>query len=164
MNILTRAFAVVLVCAMVVGQQSAMAAAKSTITPSKLTCEYDSSPIIDILTPRLAWVNENPRMKQGAAQTAYRVRVATSADGFDKPYWDSGKVYSSESAFIKYAGPKLKSRTSYWWQVMVWDENDRASEWSEVQSWHVGMLSADEWHLRVELLNHVVFHFARFCI
>ena len=130
---------------MVVGQQSAMAAAKSTITPSKLTCEYDSSPIIDILTPRLAWVNENPRMKQGAAQTAYRVRVATSADGFDKPYWDSGKVYSSESAFIKYAGPKLKSRTSYWWQVMVWDENDRASAWSEVQSWHVGMLSADEW-------------------
>ena len=145
MNILTRAFAVVLVCAMVVGQQSAMAAAKSTITPSKLTCEYDSSPIIDILTPRLAWVNENPRMKQGAAQTAYRVRVATSADGFDKPYWDSGKVYSSESAFIKYAGPKLKSRTSYWWQVMVWDENDRASAWSEVQSWHVGILSADEW-------------------
>ena len=145
MNIFSRAFAVVLACAMVVGQHSAMAAAKSTITPSKLTCEYDSSPIIDILTPRLAWVNENPRMKQGAAQTAYRVRVATSADGFDKPFWDSGKVYSSESAFIKYAGPKLKSRTSYWWQVMVWDEQDRASEWSEVQSWHVGMLSADEW-------------------
>ena len=145
MNILKRAFAVVLAGAMVVGQCSVMAAAKSTIVPTKLTCEYDSTPLIDIQKPRLAWINLNEQLRQGAAQTAYRVRVATSPDGFDKPYWDSGKVYSSESAFVEYAGPKLKSRTSYWWQVMVWDEQDRASAWSEVQSWHVGMLSADEW-------------------
>jgi hypothetical protein len=99
MNILKRAFAVVLAGAMVVGQCSVMAAAKSTIAPTKLTCEYDSTPLIDIQRPRLAWINLNEQLRQGAAQTAYRVRVATSPDGFDKPYWDSGKVYSSESAF-----------------------------------------------------------------
>lgn len=127
------------------GSVDAAVAAGSAITPSKLTCEYASNPLLDIQQPRLAWINQNPTMMRGAAQTAYRVRVATSPDGFDKPYWDSGKVSSSESAFIKYAGPKLKSRTSYWWQVMVWDQDGNASEWSEVQSWHMGMLSADEW-------------------
>lgn len=145
MNILKRALAVALLCVMAGGSVDAAAAAGSAITPSKLTCEYASNPLLDIQQPRLAWVNQNPTMMQGAAQTAYRVRVATSPDGFDKPYWDSGKVSSSESAFIKYTGPKLKSRTSYWWQVMVWDQDGNASEWSEVQGWHMGMLSADEW-------------------
>ena len=145
MTLLKRLFAFVAMCTLAGGFAVASAATKSTISPSKLTCEYESSPLLDIQNPRLAWINQNPSMKQGAAQTAYRVRVATSADGFDKPYWDSGKVISSESAFIKYAGPKLKSRTSYWWQVMVWDEQGRASDWSAPQSWHMGMLSADEW-------------------
>ena len=144
MKIISRIIPVALFFAALVGSCDVVAAGAS-ISPSKLTCEYATNPLLDIQNPRLAWVNQNPRMKQGVAQSAYRVRVATSPDGFDKPYWDSGKVCSSESAFIEYAGPKLKSRTSYWWQVMVWDECDRASEWSEVQSWHVGMLSDDEW-------------------
>lgn len=145
MNILKRFLAVVLASFAIVAQSETMAAAGASIKPATLTCEYATNPLLDIQNPRLAWVNQNPAMTQGAAQTAYRVRVATSADGFNKPYWDSGKVSSSESAFIKYAGPKLKSRTTYWWQVMVWDEQDRASEWSEVQSWNMGMLSASEW-------------------
>ncbi|MBR7096251.1 MAG: hypothetical protein IKC78_00595, partial [Alistipes sp.] len=117
-----RFLAVALASFALVAQSEAMAAAGASIKPVTLTCEYAANPLLDIQNPHLAWVNQNPAMTQGAAQTAYRVRVATSADGFNKPYWDSGKVSSSESAFIKYAGPKLKSRTTYWWQVMVWDE------------------------------------------
>ncbi len=116
-----------------------------SITPAKLTCEYDADPVIDIQNPRLSWINENSAQKQGAAQSAYRIRVATSPDDFSAPVWDTGKVRSAESAFITYKGKELQSRTSYWWQVMVWDEQGRASEWSAPARWHMGLLSKDEW-------------------
>ncbi|MBQ5395646.1 MAG: alpha-L-rhamnosidase N-terminal domain-containing protein, partial [Alistipes sp.] len=120
----------------------------STITPTQLTCEYDTDPVIDIQNPRFTWVNQNTAQKQGAAQTAYRIRVATSPDDFSLTVWDTGKVHSSGSAFITYKGQPLKSRTSYWWQVMVWDEQGRASEWSAPARWHMGLLSKDEWQGR----------------
>lgn len=117
----------------------------STITPAQLTCEYDADPVIDIQNPRLSWINENTAKTNGAAQTAYRIRVATSPDDFSAPVWDTGKVTSAESAFITYKGKPLASRTSYWWQVMVWDEQGRASAWSAPARWHMGLLSKEEW-------------------
>ena len=119
-------------------------AAAATISPIDLRCEYEISPLLDKQQPRLQWINSNPKLRQGARQTAYRIRVATSAS-FDTTVWDTGKVSSSESAFIRYAGEPLRSRTSYWWQVMVWDEQGEASEWSAPAQWHMGMLSGDEW-------------------
>ncbi len=117
----------------------------SSIKPEQLTCEYAADPLIDIENPRFAWINANPAKRNGAAQSAYRIRVATSPDGFENPVWDTGVVESAESSFITYEGSSLKSRTSYWWQVMVWDEQGRASAWSEPAHWHMGMLSPEEW-------------------
>lgn len=117
----------------------------ATIIPARLTCEYAAEPLIDVARPRLAWVDRNPSGRRGAAQTAYRIRVAASPEGFDSPVWDTGRVESSESAFITYGGPALQSRTSYWWQVMVWDERGRASEWSAPACWHTGVLDEREW-------------------
>ena len=79
----------------------------STITPAQLTCEYDADPVIDIQNPRLSWINQNTARLQGAAQTAYRIRVATSPDDFSQTVWDTGKVHSSESAFITYKGNRF---------------------------------------------------------
>ena len=124
---------------------TAMADGTATITPAALTCEYAADPVIDIQNPRLSWINQNTARQQGAAQTAYRIRVATSPDDFSAPVWDTGKVRSAESAFITYKGKELQSRTSYWWQVMVWDEQGRASAWSEPARWHMGLLTKDEW-------------------
>ena len=105
----------VLVCAVAMSSVQAFATGRrATIAPVSLTCEYEPSPLLDIQNPRLSWVNENSRHLKGAAQTAYRIRVAQSADGFDAPLWDTGKVASSASAFITYAGPALRSRTTYW--------------------------------------------------
>lgn len=117
---------------------------EGSIAPVSLTCEYAADPLIDVEQPRLAWINSNVKSTRGAAQTAYRIRVALAADGFDSPVWDSGRVGSAQSAFIPYEGP-MESRTSYWWQVMVWDEQGRASEWSAPAHWHTGLLSQDEW-------------------
>ena len=117
----------------------------SAIVPARLTCEYAAEPLIDMQHPRLSWIDLNPSGFKGAAQTAYRIRVTDSPDGFDSPLWDTGRVESAESAFIPYGGPALRSRTTYRWQVMVWDEAGRASEWSEPACWHTGLLSPDEW-------------------
>lgn len=119
------------------------AASAANILPSALTCEYESSPVLDIQNPRLSWINLNPAREQGAAQSAYRIRVATTPD-FSSTVWDTGKVLSSESAFITYRGEPLQSRTSYWWQVMVWDAEGEASAWSAPSQWHMG-LREDEW-------------------
>ena len=116
----------------------------ATISPVELKCEYESSPLLERQNPRLQWINSNPKLKQGARQSAYRIRVAT-APSFDNLVWDTGKVLSSQSAFVPYEGEPLRSRTSYWWQVMVWDENGEPSEWSEPAQWHMGLLSEDEW-------------------
>ena len=138
-------FNLFLVVALLFSTLTALAAGLSTITPADLTCEYDADPVIDIQNPRLSWINENTAKTNGAAQTAYRIRVATSPDDFSAPVWDTGKVTSAESAFITYKGKPLASRTSYWWQVMVWDEQGRASAWSAPARWHMGLLSKDEW-------------------
>ncbi|MBQ5663714.1 MAG: alpha-L-rhamnosidase N-terminal domain-containing protein [Bacteroidaceae bacterium] len=116
----------------------------TTIFPVDLRCEYEKSPLLERQNPRLTWINSNPKLVQGARQTAYRVRVSTSPS-FDILVWDTDKVISSESAFIRYEGKPLNSRTTYWWQVMVWDENGKPSAWSEPAQWNMGILSADEW-------------------
>ena len=117
----------------------------SGIIPTQLTCEYDCEALIDIQNPRLAWINHNLRGSEGVAQTAYRIRVAAGSPEFSAPVWDTGKVMSDESAFIVYDGEELCSRTSYYWQVKVWDENGKESRWSETASWHMGILSDSEW-------------------
>ena len=138
-------FSLALVFAMSLSFLSAEAKTQSSIRAVDLRCEYAADPLIDIAAPRFSWINSNLSQARGVEQTAYRVRVATSPEGFDNPVWDSGKVLSKESAFVEYRGSKLLSRTSYWWQVMVWDEKGRASEWSDTAHWHMGILSEDEW-------------------
>ena len=138
-------FSLALVFAMSLSFLSTEAKTQSSIRAVDLRCEYAADPLIDIAAPRLSWINSNLSQARGVEQTAYRVRVATSPEGFDNPVWDSGKVLSKESAFVEYRGSKLLSRTSYWWQVMVWDEKGRASEWSDTAHWHMGILSEDEW-------------------
>ena len=85
---------------------------RASIEPVQLTCEYSADALIDMQNPRLAWINSNAGDRNGAAQSAYRIRVATSPDGFENPVWDTGVVESAESAFITYQGEALKSRTT----------------------------------------------------
>lgn len=118
---------------------------KADILPVSLTCEYSDNPVLDIQDPRLSWVNSNINDMNGAQQTAYRIQVACEDVGFDSPVWDTGKVISGESVFVVYDGKPLESRTSYIWRVKVWDGDDNESAWSRAGSWHMGILSDDQW-------------------
>lgn len=76
--------------------------------------------------------------RQGAEQTAYRIRVRTE-NGIA---WDSGKVVSGKSLYIAYEG-KRESTTRYYWSVCVWDEKGEAHE-SEEAWFETGLMGKCE--------------------
>ncbi len=117
------------------------------IRPEKLTCEYLVNPsVVDVLQPRLAWINIAEVGERGQIQTAWQIRVATSVKKLNEPdLWDSQQVKSDQSDRVKYAGKQLASRTDCWWQVRVWDKNGNVSDWSEPNYWRMGILNASEW-------------------
>jgi alpha-L-rhamnosidase len=110
-----------------------------------LRTEYATNPIgIDEPAPRLSWVLRAPR--RGTLQSAYEIRVGKSTTDIARsPTWSSGKVASDESANRVYAGPALEPGRRYYWQVRVWDDKGRASEWSAPAYWETGLMGAAQW-------------------
>src|SRR5579871_4182922 len=90
---------------------------------SHLRTEYLAEPLgIDETEPRFSWWIDDPR--QGARQSAYRIRVASSADLLrrDPPdLWDSGRVPGEQQTQVTYAGRPLTSRMRCHWDVTLWD-------------------------------------------
>lgn len=117
------------------------------LSPVDLRCEYLKDPVVvDLLQPRLSWINIADEMERGARQTAYQVRVASAEDLLDEAdLWDSGKRTSDRSIRIRYEGTELISRQECWWQVRVWDQHGNVSNWSESARWRMGLLEEADW-------------------
>jgi alpha-L-rhamnosidase len=80
-------------------------------------------------------------------QIAYELRCAETSDQLsdnEDLTW-STKVNSDQSIHIPYQGPDLKSRQRIYWQVKVWDNHGRISEWSEPSYWEMGLLNESDW-------------------
>lgn len=135
-------FAAVLVCS-----QGAAAPASSDLVAAQLRCEYLMEPAgIDAASPRLSWVLESET--RGRAQSAYRIRVASTAEllaGGGADLWDSGKVASSEQNQVAYAGAALASHQRCYWAVQVWDESGAAGAWSGASQWTMGVVKPEDW-------------------
>lgn len=110
------------------------------LTPHKLRCEYLDKPIgLDVRQPRLSW--QLQAQYRGASQSAYQIRVASNSAMLERaPSWDTGQIHSDQSQQIAYSGPALKAQQRYYWQVRVWDEQNRSSDWSEIAYWETGLL------------------------
>ncbi|MGX1095696.1 alpha-L-rhamnosidase [Streptomyces albogriseolus] len=110
--------------------------------------EYARHPLgLDEPRPRFSWpmASHEPGMRQ----SAYQLRVATTASALAQPdVWDSGRVASDESHLVPYAGPELRPRTRYFWTVRVWDGEGRVSGWSEPAWWETGLMGAGQWSAR----------------
>ena len=115
--------------------------------PARLQCEAMQEPLgIDIVHPRLSWQMQDNR--RGARQTAYQIRVASSADALTQDHadvWDSGRVTSDESVNVTYAGPTPESRRRYYWQVRIWDRDGQPSAYSQASWWEMGLLASSDW-------------------
>ena len=114
---------------------------------SYLRCEGKENPLgIDREQPMLQWKMIDQR--RGAAQTAYQLLVATSPDLLSEgkaDLWDSGKVDSDQSVFVKYRGAPLKSQQTCFWRVKIWDQVGQPSDWSDIATWEMGLLSPGDW-------------------
>ena len=115
-----------------------------------LRCEYRVDPLgIDALQPRLSWILKSTyTARRGQSQSAYRILAANSTDLLDidqGDLWDSGKIESSQSIHVRYAGRPLNSQQFVWWKVKVWDEKGRPSAWSHSARWSMGLLRAADW-------------------
>ncbi len=119
----------------------------SALTPVGLRCEYLQNPIgIDEVHPRLSWRVESEQ--RGQSQSAYQIIVAATAEGLSDDAgsrWDSGKVQSSNTLHVPYAGSDLKTGQLCFWKVRAWDQDDKASSWSKPASWSMGLLSESDW-------------------
>ena len=95
------------------------------LTPAGLRCAHKVDPLgVAPDRVRFSWVLQGTG--SGRAQTAYQVLVALGEP--DGPLvWDSGRVASSASADITYAGQRLAGGTRYRWKVQAWDEAGLAS-------------------------------------
>ena len=89
-----------------------------------LKCEYAANPLaVESVAPRLSWQLSTP--ERGAAQTAWRILVASSPETLARDqgdFWDSGKVDSLATSQIAYSGRTLTSRDRCFWKVRIWDE------------------------------------------
>jgi len=96
---------------------------------------------VENFRPRLSWVNESLADERGQRQTAYRIVVAEDQESLrqGRYVWDSGKCKSPESAYVQYNGGELKPLATYCWKVMAWDRKDKASAWSSVSQWTMGL-------------------------
>ena len=129
------------------GAQITAARASSPLLPVQLRCDYAENPLgVDSRSPRLFWQFDSP--ERGQLQTAYEILAASSPEILAQDrgdLWDSGRVKSSETIQIPYAGKSLKSSQQVFWKVRVWDKFKNVSAWSEPASWTMGILSEADW-------------------
>jgi alpha-L-rhamnosidase len=94
---------------------------------------------VDAPSPRFSW-----QLYAGTArdimQTAYEVKVS----GPKGVVWAPGKVMGDQSMYITYKGSPLASGQKYTWQVRIWDNKGKASEWNTA-SFQMGMLNVSDW-------------------
>jgi alpha-L-rhamnosidase len=114
---------------------------------ANLQCEYKAAPQgVDVTSPQLSWQLQSTGYN--TTQTAYHVLVADNLENLNKNMgntWDSKKVSSSASIQVLYKGKPLQSAKTYYWKVMVWDNQQHTSDWSKPAQWQMGLLTKADW-------------------
>jgi alpha-L-rhamnosidase len=120
------------------------------LTVDNLKCEYKTNPIgIDVLNPRLSWQLQSDQ--RGTMQSAYEIRATLSLKDLEAGnnlHWQIEKTSSDQSLHVVYSGPALSSAQRIYWQVRVWDNHNKQSQWSEPAYWEMGLLQPSDWQAK----------------
>ena len=112
-----------------------------------LKCEQADNPLgVETLVPRFSWQIRSDR--RNFVQSSYEILVADDPGLLSKnkgSIWDSGKVGSDRSVLVPFGGEGLKSGTTYYWKVRIFDGEGNPSAWSAVKSFTMGLLSERDW-------------------
>jgi hypothetical protein len=118
-----------------------------SVSLQHLLCEYQNNPVgMDAPRPALSWQLQSKGTN--IRQTAYRILVADNPAALERNrgrIWDSKKVSSDQSVQVLYNGKPLLPATTYYWKVMVWDQQGKPAAWSETAQWHTGLFSSHDW-------------------
>lgn len=110
-----------------------------------LKCENLVNPTaIDNTTPHFSWKLKSEKGK--VFQHYYEIQVAfdsTLLAAGKADLWNTGKVKSAASVMVPYDGRLLFSRSLCYWRVRVWDDNGKASAWSPIARFGIGILDND---------------------
>ena len=101
---------------------------------------------VESTQPLFSWVVQTSGFNK--SQTAYHILVASSIENLateKADVWNSEKVQSNASIHVKYAGIKLHPMATYYWKVKIWDEKGKASGWSHIQSFRMGLYNETSW-------------------
>ena len=117
------------------------------LTISSVLCENKQNPLgVDLQNLHFSWTataNENNQY-----QTAYQLVVSTSKDKLttaDYDVYNSKMVKTKQSVQVKYNGKPLMPATTYYWKIRLWDKNNNAGDWSEVQTITTGLFTTKDW-------------------
>ena len=124
--------------------------ARATLTVAELRCENMASPLgVDVEKPRLGW--QLRATSRGENQAAYQILAATTAELLARDQgdlWNTGRVESSNTLNIPYAGRPLASSQQVFWKVRVWSTAPTsaqtqalASPWSAAATFTMGVLN-----------------------
>ncbi len=119
----------------------------SLIIFDKLLVNTKENPsAVESKQPNFSWIINASGFNK--SQSAYHVLVASTKKKLnenDADIWNSDKVNSDKSSFIKYEGKDLKAMQTYFWKVKIWDEKGEISNWSKTQKFQMGLMNHKNW-------------------
>ncbi|MGA2890122.1 MAG: family 78 glycoside hydrolase catalytic domain [Terracidiphilus sp.] len=124
----------------------ALMAAYVQAAPAHLRTNGLDTPMgLDTPKPTFSWLSDatTPNWTQSAYEILVDPDVKNLREG-RAASWDSGRVASSNSLDIAYAGVPLKPQQRYAWKVITWDNKGKKT--ASVPTWfETGLMSASDW-------------------
>lgn len=100
---------------------------------------------LDVSSPRFSWKISSD--KKNTLQTAYEIIVASSQELLSQgkgDLWESGLVSSRQQLWVPYQGKRLSDNQHAYWKVRI-RTNKGMSQWSEAQTFSIGLLGETHW-------------------
>ncbi|ANW95866.1 hypothetical protein AXE80_06035 [Wenyingzhuangia fucanilytica] len=119
----------------------------TSLSFNKLLINSKTNPTtIESETPLFSWEIKAEGFHK--SQSTYHVLVSSSKEKLNNnegDIWNSKEQKISQSTYVKYQGKKLEPLQTYYWKVKIWDEANQASNWSEPQSFQMGLMNNENW-------------------